>query len=71
MVNKQFTLRNEVISLPRFTVTLDDTTARFYERVGQSAGLPTEQVLSDALFKLAAELSLEALAKKKPRSPTS
>ncbi len=33
--------------------------------MGQQAGRPVEQVLSDALFKLAGELSLEALHKNK------
>jgi len=40
---------------------LDDTTLHFYRRVADAAGLPVEAVLSDALFKLAGELSLEAL----------
>lgn len=36
----------------------------FYRKVGQSAGgLSTEQVMSDALLKLAGELSLDALGK--------
>ncbi len=48
-----------------FTVTLDPSTAAFYENVAVCAGLPLEQVLSDALFKLAAELSLEALHRKR------
>ena len=46
-----------------FWIELDDTTAGFYARVAASAGLPVETVLSDTLFKLAGELSLEALAK--------
>lgn len=46
---------------PVFPVALDAATAAFYARVAQAAALPIEQVLSDALFKLAAELSLEAL----------
>ena len=50
--------------MPKFTVTLDAATAAFYRRVAQYAGLEEEQVLSDALFKLAGELSLEALHKK-------
>ena len=40
----------------------------FYERVGKQAGdLPVERVMADALFKLAGELSLEALHKKGSR----
>lgn len=50
--------------MPDFTVTLDKSAARFYRRVAAAANLPVEQVLSDALFKLAGELALESLAKK-------
>ena len=46
------------------TVTLDPLIAAFYEQVALHAGLPLETVLSDALFKLAGELSLEATKKK-------
>ena len=44
-----------------FTIELDAATATFYARVAQSAGLTPERVLADALFKLAGELSWEAL----------
>ena len=44
-----------------FSVTLDPSVVLFYERVAEQVQLPLEQVLSDALFKLAGELSLEAL----------
>ena len=47
-----------------YQIILDPVTSRFYETVAHSAGLPVEQVLHDTLFKLAGELSLEALAKK-------
>lgn len=40
---------------------LDPATARFYSCIAQAAGKPLEQVLADALFKLAGELSLQAL----------
>jgi len=43
------------------TVQLEASVALFYTRVACSAGKSLEQVLSDALFKLAGELSLEAL----------
>lgn len=33
----------------------------FYTRLAAAMGLPLEQVLTDALFRLAGELSLEAL----------
>ena len=43
------------------TVTLEPAVALFYGRLAEAAGKTLEQVLSDALFKLAGELSLEAL----------
>ena len=45
------------------TLLLEPSVALFYTRIAKMAGLPLEQVLSDALFKLAGELSLEALQK--------
>ena len=42
-------------------VNLSPEVALFYIRVAAAAGRSLEQVLSDALFKLAGELSLEAL----------
>ena len=47
------------------TIQIPDYVYEFYCKVGQQAGRPVEQVLSDALFKLAGELSLEALHKNK------
>ena len=43
------------------TLLLEPTVALFYSRIASAAGIPLETVLSDALFKLAGELSLEAL----------
>ena len=45
---------------------LEPSVVLFYARIAATAGVPLEQVLRDALFKLAGELSLEALAVKKP-----
>ena len=42
-------------------ITLEPAVVRFYAHIAEVAGLPLEQVLSDALFKLAGELSLEAM----------
>ena len=47
--------------MARITLTLDPAVVLFYSRIAHSLGLSLEQVLSDALFKLAGELSLEAL----------
>ena len=48
--------------MPEYLILLDPSTERFYRRVADAAGVRTEQVLSDALFRLAGELSFEALA---------
>jgi hypothetical protein len=44
---------------------LDPSVILFYKRIALISGKSLETVLSDALFKLAAELSLEALKKSK------
>ena len=43
------------------TLLLEPAVALFYTRIADRAGVPLEQVLADALFKLAGELALEAL----------
>ena len=50
------------------TLLLDSTLIDFYRKIALSAGLTLEQVLQDALFKLAGELSLEALHSREPFS---
>lgn len=47
--------------MTQVTLLLEPSVAHFYSRIAANAGLTLEQVLSDALFKLAGELSLEAL----------
>ena len=47
-----------------YCIPLDTATEEFYASVARAAGLPMEQVLRDALFKLAGEPSLEALARR-------
>ena len=47
--------------MTQVTLLLEPTVALFYTQIAQSAGVPLERVLTDALFKLAGELSLEAL----------
>ena len=49
------------------TILLDATVVSFYSRLAAAVQMPLEQVLSDALFKLAGELSLEALQHVSPR----
>lgn len=46
------------------TLCLEPAVALFYSRIAVSTGLSLENVLTDALFKLAGELSLESLRQK-------
>lgn len=51
--------------MKKITIQLNDAVYQFYKKVGENAGgLPVEQVAADALFKLAGELSLNALHKR-------
>ena len=43
------------------TLQLEPAVALFYTRIANQAGIPLEQVLCDALFRLAGELSLNCL----------
>ena len=47
--------------MTQVTLLLEPAVAVFYAKVAEQAGLSLETVLSNALFKLAGELSLEAL----------
>ncbi len=47
--------------MTQVTLLLEPSVALFYTHIAQSAGVSLEQLLSDALFKLAGELSLQAL----------
>ena len=54
------------------TLCLDPYIIFFYQQIADLHGLSLEQVLSDALFKLAGELSLEAIhASEKRQYPPS
>ena len=56
-----FSHHNKVVPMININVPLDPSLVLFYGKIAETAGLSLEQVLSDALFKLAGELSLEAL----------
>ena len=45
------------------TLQLDAAVILFYSRIASASGRTLEQVLADALFKLAGELSLQAIHK--------
>ena len=50
--------------MAEITLQLDPAVVLFYRRIADVQGLTLEQVLSDALFKLAGELSLQAMQEK-------
>lgn len=54
--------------MTQVTLLLEPSVALFYSRIAKTAGIPLEQVLCDALFKLAGELSLEAIHKQESLS---
>ena len=47
--------------MTQVTLLLEPAVVLFYKRIADAMGMPLETVLQDALFKLAGELSLEAL----------
>ena len=47
--------------MTKITLLLEPSVLLFYQRIAKQTGKPLEQVLSDALMKLAGELSLQAL----------
>jgi len=47
--------------MTQVTLLLEPTVVLFYTKIAEQAGVSVEQVMCDALFKLAGELSLEAL----------
>ncbi len=47
--------------MTQVTLLLEPSVVLFYTKIAESAGISMEQVLCDALFKLAGELSMEAL----------
>lgn len=54
------------IKIKKVTIAVPDYVFTFYEKVGkQAGGISVEKVMSDALFKLAGELSLNAIDKQK------
>lgn len=48
--------------MTQVTILLEQSVALFYNKIALLTGYPLEKVLSDTLYKLAGELSLEALS---------
>jgi hypothetical protein len=51
----------EAATMTEITLKLDPAVVLFYSRIADARDVSLEQILSDALFKLAGELSLQAL----------
>jgi hypothetical protein len=51
--------------MKNYMIKLSSETSFFYTEIAKNVGLPVEHVMADALFKLAGELSLNALHSKK------
>ena len=51
----------EAATMTEITLKLDPAVVLFYSRIADARKVSLEQILSDALFKLAGELSLQAL----------
>ena len=49
----------------KVTVEIEDLLYDFYRKIGANVGKTPEQVMADALFRVAGELSLKTIAKKK------
>ena len=49
--------------MTQITLELEPVVALFYTQIAEAAQKPLDQVIGDALFKLAGELSLEAMKK--------
>ena len=47
--------------MSKITLSLEPSVLLFYRRIANASGKTLEQVLTDALFRLAGELSLQAL----------
>lgn len=48
--------------MTQVTILLEPSVALFYNKIAQISGYSLEKVLADTLYKLAGELSLEALS---------
>ena len=60
-MEKVFSKKNPEVPMTEITLHLDPAVLVFYSRIARAVGKSLEQVLADALFKLAGELSLESL----------
>ena len=50
-------------------IEVDELIYEFYKKVAQQAGVPVGEIMSNALFRMAGELSLNAFHKKEGQLP--
>lgn len=51
--------------MKQLTITIDDFLYDFYRKIGNDVGKTPEKTIEDALFRLAGELAMEAISKKR------
>ena len=51
--------------MKQLTITIDDFLYDFYRKIGNNVGKTPEKTIEDALFRLAGELAMEAISKKR------
>ena len=50
--------------MKQITIEIDDVLYDFYAKIARQVGKTTQQVVADALFRLAGELAMEAIDQK-------
>lgn len=53
--------------MKQLTITIDDFLYDFYRKIGNNVGKTPEKTIEDALFRLAGELAMEAISKKRSK----
>lgn len=48
--------------MKEYYIKVEDAVGSFYEQVGKRAHMPTEKIMASALFRLAGEISAEAIS---------
>ena len=48
--------------MKEYHISVDDAAALFYEQVGRKANMAPEKIMAKALFKLAGQISAEAIS---------
>lgn len=54
-------MKKENVFLKRYTISMDPAAAKFYETIARRTGTTTENIMASTLFRLAGELSVNAI----------